>query len=144
VPRNQKIAIPNPEAGFSLVTAIFLLVVLAGLGAVMVTFFTAQQQSSTLDVAGSRAYQAARAGIEWASYQVLQNSGTCAASTTLPALGGSLSSFTVTVTCTSTAYSDMSTASNTVTIYSIVSLAIQGTAGQPDYVERKVSATLQQ
>ena len=132
------------QKGLSLVTAIFLLVVLAGLAAVMMTFFNVQQQTSSMDVMGTRAYQAARAGIEWASYQVLQNSGACSASTTLPALGGTLSGFTVTVTCNSTTYSDMSTATNSVTIYSISSTATQGVAGQPDYVEREVSATLQQ
>lgn len=68
------------QRGFSLVTAIFLLVVLAGLGAAMLTFSTAQQQSSTLDILGSRAYQASRAGIEWAAYQVVQASGATFAS----------------------------------------------------------------
>ena len=55
------------QKGFSLVTAIFLLVVLATLGTLMVTFFSAQQQSSALDVMGTRAYQAARVGVEWAA-----------------------------------------------------------------------------
>ena len=59
------------QRGFSLPTAIFLLVVLAGLGAVMATFFTVQQQSSALDILGERAYQASRAGIEWGAFQVL-------------------------------------------------------------------------
>jgi len=52
----------NIPRGFSLVTAIFLLVVLGTLGTLMVTFFAAQQQSSALDVMGSRAYQASRVG----------------------------------------------------------------------------------
>jgi MSHA biogenesis protein MshP len=129
------------QRGLSLVTAIFLLVVLASLGAVMMTFFTAQEQSSALDVLGSRAYQAARAGIEWGAYQVLQNGGACAASTVVP-LAGTLSGFTVTVTCNSTAYSDVSTASGTVTIYSIAAVATRATPGQPDYVERQISVTL--
>jgi len=129
------------QQGLSLVTAIFLLVVLASLGAVMMTFFTAQEQSSTLDILGSRAYQAARAGIEWGAYQVLQNGGACAASTVVP-LAGTLSGFTVTVTCISTAYSDVSTSSGTVTMYSLSSVATRGTVGQPDYVERQISVTL--
>ena len=64
------------EAGFSLVTAIFLLVILASLGAFIVTVAGVQQTSSALDVQGTRAYQAARAGIEWASYQVLNAGAT--------------------------------------------------------------------
>ena len=87
------------SAGVGLITAIFLLVVLAGLGVAMVTVFTAQQNSSTLDVQSARAYQAARAGIEWGLYQQLR-SGSCASSTSfgLPA-NSTLKGFTVTVTC---------------------------------------------
>ena len=43
------------QRGFSIVTAIFLLVVLSFLGVAMVTFSAAQHQSSALDVMGSRA-----------------------------------------------------------------------------------------
>jgi MSHA biogenesis protein MshP len=87
------------SAGVGLVTAIFLLVVLAGLGVAMVTIFTSQQQSSTLDVQGARAYQAARAGIEWGLFQQMRKNS-CAASTTfaLPSTSA-LSGFSVTVTC---------------------------------------------
>jgi MSHA biogenesis protein MshP len=60
------------QCGFLLVTAIFLLVVLASLGAFILTISGTQQTSSALDVQGARAYQAARAGIDWASYQLIQ------------------------------------------------------------------------
>ncbi len=85
--------------GFSLVSAIFLLVVLAALGAAIVTVSTVQHQSSALDIQGVRAYQAARAGIEWGLYQQ-RIVGNCAGSTNiaLPA-GTSLTGFTVTVAC---------------------------------------------
>lgn len=105
--------------GFAIVSAIFLLVVLAGLGVALVTFSTSQHASSALDVMGSRAYQAARAGVEWALYQRLNpqvgaptvHPAYCSAASTagtsvtnsfaLPA-GTSLSPFTVTVQCTAT------------------------------------------
>lgn len=57
--------------GFALPTAIFLLVVLAGLAAFMLSVFTSSQSAQTLDLNGARAFQAARAGLEWAAYQVL-------------------------------------------------------------------------
>ncbi|MGE5758654.1 MAG: hypothetical protein ACM3W8_07285, partial [Sideroxydans sp.] len=60
------------QRGFSIVSAIFILVVLAFLGVAMATFSTTQQQSAAMDVMGSRAYQAARAGVEWAAYNVSQ------------------------------------------------------------------------
>ncbi|MDP2823608.1 MAG: hypothetical protein Q8O52_13145 [Sulfuritalea sp.] len=56
--------------GFAIVSAIFILVVLAALGAFIVSISSSQQIGSALDVQGVRAYQAARAGIEWGVYQV--------------------------------------------------------------------------
>jgi MSHA biogenesis protein MshP len=92
------------SAGVGLLTAIFLLVVLSGLGVAMVTIFTSQQATSTLDEQGARAYQAARAGIEWGVFQQLRN-GSCEAEHSFPMPPGtSLSSFVVTVTCTRTAW----------------------------------------
>jgi MSHA biogenesis protein MshP len=60
------------SSGMGMVTAIFLLVVLAGLGVAIVSVVTTQQATSTQDQQGARAYQAARAGIEWALYIGLQ------------------------------------------------------------------------
>ncbi len=138
------------QRGLSLVTAIFLLVVMASLAAVMMTFFTAQQQSSVLDMMGTRAYQAARAGIEWGAYQVLLPvppgggpPNPCFTSPkTLPALGGSLGGFTVSVNCTRTIPTPADQAISAV--YSLQSTATQGQVGQPDYFERQVSVTLAQ
>jgi MSHA biogenesis protein MshP len=104
----------HKSAGLALVTAIFLLVVLAGLGVAVVSLTTSQQASSIQDLQGGRAYQAAKAGLEWGLYQALQSGGgtpaanlNCANaansySFAMPA-GTSLSAFTVTVTCTAAA-----------------------------------------
>ena len=88
------------NGGAGIVTAIFILVVLAGLGAAMVAMFSSQNQGAALDEQGARAYQAARAGIEWGVYQHTRN-GPCAGTTSfaLPA-GSVLRDFVVTVTCT--------------------------------------------
>jgi MSHA biogenesis protein MshP len=56
--------------GFTIVSAIFILVVLAALGAFIVNISTNQQIGSALDVQGERAYHAARAGVEWGVYKV--------------------------------------------------------------------------
>lgn len=144
--RSARPRAPHSSKGFSIVSAIFLLVVLAFLGTAMVTFSINQQQTVALDVMGARAYQAARAGVEWGAYQVLRNGGACAANQNIPAgtMGGSLSGFTVVVTCVATPYSEVSAASGTVTVYSLTSTASQGTVGQRDYVERIMSVTLAQ
>lgn len=139
------------QRGFSLVTAIFLLVVLSGLGAVMMTFFAAQQQSSALDVMGARAYQASRAGIEWGAYQIIQSgvAGGAFASACQPgpvsspvALTNTLSGFNVNVQCSAASHVE---GASTLWVYSINSVAATGgAAGQPDYVERQLAATIAQ
>ncbi|MFA7269404.1 MAG: hypothetical protein WC073_08680 [Sterolibacterium sp.] len=106
------------QNGFTIVSAIFILVVLAALGAFMVTVSTTQQIGSALDVQGSRAYQAARSGIEWGVFQVQAtpaynfghasvdpNTRGCPASPTsfsFPVTAATLTGFTVTVTCVAT------------------------------------------
>jgi len=136
----------KPQQGFSIVSAIFLLVVLAFLGAAMVTFSTNQQQSVALDVTGARAYQAARAGAEWGVYEILQVGGACAGTTTMPpgALLGTLGGFKVTVTCTAGAASEVSAAppSKSVTVYVLTSTATQGVPGGPNYVERQIQTSI--
>jgi len=83
--------------GFSLVSAIFLLVILAALGVAMVSISTVQNQSSALDIQGVRAYQAARAGVEWGLYNYIRSSS-CVGSSTV-AMPAELNVFTVTVKC---------------------------------------------
>lgn len=87
--------------GVGLVTAIFLLVVLAGLGVALVSLFNSQQQAILLDEQGVRAQQAARAGIEWGLYHRLRGDTACEHDTThTVALGGDvLGQFTVSVRC---------------------------------------------
>lgn len=86
--------------GVGLITAIFLLVVIAALAVAMVTVFTTQQISSALDVQGVRAYQAARAGLEWGIFKSAAPGGCGSTNSFSMEEGTSLGTFTVTVTCT--------------------------------------------
>lgn len=63
------------QGGFSIVAAIFILVVLAGLGGFIVSTSSTQHLSLAMDAQNSRAQQAARAGIDWGIYQVLKAAG---------------------------------------------------------------------
>ena len=136
---------PRKQHGVSLITAIFLIVVLAALGAFLVTVSGLQQASSALDLQGSRAYQAARAGIEWQAFQALRN-GSCTGATFVP--GGALTDFTVTVTCLETPYSEVTAATGSV--YLITSTACNrpvptcpnNAAPGQNYVERQLQATM--
>jgi MSHA biogenesis protein MshP len=138
------------QHGFSLISAIFLLVVLAGLGAAMVNFSTAQHQNLAMDVLGSRAYQAANAGIEWAAFSIETNpaASSPAADVFAPGptqLGGNLAPFTVTVSVSAVAYVDELVAGSGVQpvwSHTITASAVYGTAGNPDYVERVVTAKM--
>jgi MSHA biogenesis protein MshP len=137
--------VKDRQRGFSLVSAIFLLVVIAALGAFAVTVSTTQQQSAALDVMGARAYQAARAGIEWGAYQVLRG-GACVANQNIPAgtMAGTLNGFAVNVTCTPAANNEVSAATGTVTVFVLVSTATQGNVATPDFVSRQISMTIAQ
>ena len=73
------------SAGFALPSAIFLLVVLSALGAFLLTFSSGQQMSSAADINGSRAYWAARAGIEWGAAKI-KAAGACPASPSSPTM----------------------------------------------------------
>ena len=133
------IRLNDPQHGFSIVSAIFLLVVLSALGAFMLTFSSVQQITSAQDLQGDEAYQAAHAGIEYDTYQILQNSGTCVASTPL-ALAGNLSGFTITVNCK--VYGPYTEGVNPVHLYQITATANIGALGSTTYVERRLQATI--
>jgi MSHA biogenesis protein MshP len=91
---------PRPkQTGFSLIMAIFLIVVLGGIAAFIGRVTSMQLQSSSLDQGGSSAYQAARAGIEWGVYQALINTS-CATVPVSFSPGAGLAKFTVSVICT--------------------------------------------
>jgi len=127
------------QSGFALISAVFLVVVLSLLGAMIVSLSTTQQIGQVRDLFGSQAYFAARTGIEWGAHRVIQ-SGSCAASTTLPALSGSAANFTVQVTCTASA--PVNEAGVDVTVYQITATATRGTLGSHDHAERQLEAVV--
>ncbi len=136
--------VPRTESGFVLPTAIFLLVILAALGGYMVSLSRTSHLSSALDIQGGRAYQAARAGIEWAAWQVVDpqtqpptSTTPCPAATTLT-LTGTLAAFAVNVSCTRTVETD---GADMVAIYQITSTATSGLPGEVDYVDRQIQAS---
>jgi MSHA biogenesis protein MshP len=129
----------SAQRGFAIISAVFLIVVLSLLGAMIVSLSTTQQVGSARDLLGSRAYFAARTGIDWGSYQVLQG-GSCPATTTLPPLQGSADGFTITVGCSASGPFDE--AGTAVRVYRIVSTASTGTLGQLDHAERQMQAVI--
>lgn len=132
-------------AGFVLPSAIFLLVILAALAAYMTTLSRTSHVSSALDVQGARAHQAARAGIEWAAWQVVDPQvlfspppPPCPPSPSTVALGGTLAGFTVNVTCTRQLVAD---GADQIAVYTLTSTATAGAAGSVDFVSRRIEAS---
>lgn len=70
--------------GFAIVSAIFILVALAALAVAIAVITTRANTAQALDVIGSRAFQAARAGLDWAAYQVLDPANATATAGTAP------------------------------------------------------------
>ncbi|MHB1359001.1 MAG: hypothetical protein ACYCWC_05390 [Rhodocyclaceae bacterium] len=138
--------------GFAIVSAIFILVVLAALGAFILNISSQQQIGSALDVQGVRAYHAARAGIEWGLFRQLQ-AGSCAATASFVPAGAAISGFTVTVLCSATpdpvgfggptVYSIVSTAcSEPVAGWTATSVACPNTTNPGNlYIERRLTVT---
>jgi MSHA biogenesis protein MshP len=134
---------PHTARGFSLVVAIFVILVLAALGAFAIKIGLSQDQTATLDLLVARAQAAADSGIEYGANRVLKGGAGCAPTgttyTPLTLATPGLSGFKITVTCTSTPHGLLS-ASNpipkTYNVYALISVAQRGTYGTPDFVSR--------
>ena len=136
---NAYSATRSGSAGFALVPALFLVVVLSALGVVAIRLGNGQQQAVTMGLVQARALAAARAGIEWGAYQSLTKvPSSCVSSATLSLTEASLNGFSVVVTCTATQFAN---GAGTNYSYTLQSTATMGTYGQPGYVKRVVSAT---
>lgn len=130
------------QGGFAAIAAIFLVVVLAALGGFMLTFSNTQQLTSTQDLQGSRAYWAARAGLEWGIFNVTAVvPAACPASPT----GLVINAFTVTVTCTAQTYQDEGGVAPPphTRIFQLTAEATLGAVGTAGRIERSVSASLE-
>jgi len=143
-------ALRKRQGGFSMVSAVFLLVVLATLGAAVMNITSSQNATSVEDLQGSLSYQAARAGIEWGIFQVMNPSAlvvknpptACPASPTALNIQG----FSVTVTCTifGPYNEDVTgmTTFRTIAVYQIISTASSAAPiGNPEHVERQLQVT---
>jgi MSHA biogenesis protein MshP len=149
---------PRDAGGFALVAAIFLLLIIAALGAFAMNLTAGAHATAAVAVHGARAYEAARAGIEWAAYQIRDPNGTlapgatnlpdCFASPTPLALPAAMGDFTVEVSCTR--HPDFGASPNfheegskRLAVYVVTSTASAGTPGAADYVERRLEARIE-
>lgn len=122
--------------GFTLISAIFLMVVLALLSASLVTLSSVQHTTAAQQLQGVRAMYAARLGAEWALAQA-GTPGGCPAGPTALTPGGALSGFNVSVRCARTLHT---LPGGTQEYYVVDVAASSGAYGSTDFVSRRLQA----
>jgi MSHA biogenesis protein MshP len=131
------------QKGFTLVLAMFILLVLGLLGAYMVSISGSQQAIPSFAVQGSRVFHAARSGAEWGIYRVITDDpngcNNIPMDTTFNPSGSGLTGITVTVNCSRRQETE---AGNTVNIYTLTSEAVYGATGSEDYVHREIKVSV--
>lgn len=144
------------QEGISIVSAIFIIVVLAIMGAYMLKLSAVQHLSTGLSAQGMRAHFAAISGLEWATllatksqadHDDIADSGssfctTPAVPVTFTLTGGTLNGFNITVKCDDLIDGGFQEASENYEVDFITVEASKGSVGSNDYVYRKVSATI--
>lgn len=141
------------QRGFTMMSMLFILVALAAMGAALASLSQRQQLGSAGELAASKAYQAALAGLEWGSYQVLPGVAQPACFATRSfALPDQLADFTVTVSCVRTpAAGTVSDGATALAFYELVATACNipgggacpnATSAERTYAERQLTRTL--
>ena len=135
------------QAGFSLITAIFLIVVVALLAVFMVTIGSVQQTTTTYSLLSSRALFAADSGMQWAMRRVTRDGVAGLNCPAAPATGsvnftignGAISGYTVVVNCSVQNFTENPDNYN---VYNLIVRASRGTLGSPDYIARNIRASV--
>ena len=115
------------DAGFTLVQAVFILVVLALLGVVMMRLIGVQSSTSVFALQGARAYQAARSGLEWGASQASAGNS-CNGTMTIE-------DFNVDVICSNQQFAEGPI--GPYDVYRISATATFGNYGSPDFISRR-------
>jgi MSHA biogenesis protein MshP len=115
------------QKGFTLVQAIFILVVLGLLGVVMVRLIGVQTSTGVMALQGARAYHAARSGLEWGAARA--NAGESCDGSMM------IGNFNVAVNCSSDSFTEGPI--GPYSIHRIHSVAEYGSYGSGDYVSRR-------
>jgi MSHA biogenesis protein MshP len=144
--------------GFAFITALLLLVVLAAFATFVASLAANQSATGVLAVQGARGWEAARAGVQWASYQIKREAGGGTAGTTnLPAcfvspsavaLPAAFGDFQLSVSCqrfpSAGSVPDYhEDGAQRVAIYVVTATASSGQPGSADYVERRLEARIE-
>lgn len=139
------------QHGFTLVTAIFLLVAIAGLIAAMVSLSSVQHTTVAQDLRGARAMEAARSAMDYAIFRVLIPGGGGCAGVSSPVTfpSAALQDFSAEILCTSSVHiEDVTVPIQTTEVFNLTVTASAGNYAlganrvNPDYVSRRLRATV--
>ena len=126
--------------GFTLIGAIFLIVVVATLGTFMVSIGTVQRSTSVFSVMSSRALFAADSGMQWAINYVLTNDACFGApNDSFTLSGGGSDGYAVNLACT---VSNVDEGPDNYNVFHLTATASKGTIGAVDYYRRSLSASV--
>ena len=127
------------QAGFTLIAAVFLVVVVALIAGYAVSIGSAQQADTSLSLLARRADFAAQSGLEWAIARVINTDACPANGTSFSPAGTGISSFVVLVNCASTAITE---GASSYSVYTVTVTATQGTESREDFARRTVTAQI--
>jgi MSHA biogenesis protein MshP len=127
------------QAGFSLVMAVFILVVLGLLGGYMVKLSGVQHATSSYAIQGVRAYQSAKTGVSWAVARISAGGDCSDVVSASPMSFADINGFLVTLTCSSQAFSE---GINNLIVYKLSALSEFGAYNSAGYVSRRVEVSV--
>lgn len=126
--------------GFTLIGAIFLIVVVASLATFMVTIGIVQRSTSTYSLMSSRALFAVEGGMQWAiSYVVANNACFAAPNDTFTLSGGASDGYTVTFICRQ---NNVDEGPDNYNVFHLTAVAVRGTIGGIDYYRRTLKTSV--
>lgn len=128
--------LPTAARGFSLISTLFLLVVVSGLASYLVNLSIAQQYSTALTVSALRGRHAALSGLEWVAYRINKVSSSC------PAVPSNLTIEGFSVTLTNCTQSVVTEGLSSYNLFDVTVSAERGAFGDADYVNHAIRATL--
>lgn len=145
-PWNSRISLPGHQRGVSIITGVFLLLLMSVLAAVIANVVSTAHVNLAADIGGARAYQAARAGAEWGMYQLDPNGAESNIDNiSCPPTGGpAIPGHNVVVVCTAypLAGGHYTEGSKNIRIYRIVSTADAVGVKLPG-IQREVQVTVE-
>ncbi|MCZ6803360.1 MAG: hypothetical protein O7D86_05345 [Proteobacteria bacterium] len=142
------------QKGFSAIMAVVMILLLALLGGYMATLTTIGSLNTTQSLSAVQAWFAARSGVEWGAYQVLNNQSCIGFPGALINPAGGAVNFNVTVTCTlnngggAVASIDEGAGPppapivNPYNVYAITATATRNNLGDVTYASRTINVSL--